>query len=227
MSGPSPKSAEHAALGKAKRDFVRGMLIAGGLGAFSNIFALSAPLFTQEVFTRVLSTRSLDTLGMLMIACAIGTSIYAGIEYLRSCMAILLADRMARDLTVPVLQAASAEAPDRSNQATQAVRDLNDLRLFLGGNAVGIVLDLAWTPLLVVVLFVLHPAYGVFAIVCAAILVALNLAAELLTKKPIAEANASAAASLNEMAVSIRNAEAVDGLGMLPAIASRWQRAQH
>jgi ATP-binding cassette subfamily C protein len=227
MSGPSAKSAEHAALGEAKRDFVRGVLIAGALSAFCNIFALSAPLFNQEVFQRVLNTRNIGTLGMLAIACVIGTVVFAGLEYLRSCIAILLADRMARDLTVPVLQAATAEVPGRSNEATQAVRDLNDLRLFLGGNAVGIALDLAWTPLLVVVLFLLHPAYGIFAVVCAAILVALNLAAELLTKKPIAEANANAAASLNEMAVSIRNAEAVDGLGMLPAIAVRWERTQY
>ncbi|MBP0575407.1 hypothetical protein J8J27_32300, partial [Mycobacterium tuberculosis] len=79
-------------------------------------------------------------------------------------------------LNIPTLEAAlSASVDAGSAKAGQVMRDLNDLRAFLTSGAITAPLEGMWCPIFLVVLFLLHPFYGLLAIVSAAILVGLGI----------------------------------------------------
>lgn len=194
---------------------------------FTNLGLLVVPLYDMQLYDRVMQSGNMDTLTALSVGCVAAMAVYAVLEYLRSCLFLIMADRVARRLTIPTLEAGLAKSLDGDPQAAaQAVRDLNELRVFAGGSAFAIPLDLLWTPVLLGVLFLLHPAYGLYALGCAAALFLLSLATDLVTRKPLRDAGDELARQMNELGTALRNVELVDGLGMLPAIARRTQRRQ-
>jgi ATP-binding cassette subfamily C protein len=180
----------------------------------------------METFNRVASSRNLNTLAWLTVGLLAGMAVYGVLEYLRSALHVGLAAAVATRLRLPTLLAAAQGAQAQSRDAGQAVRDLSEIQAFLGGSGLSAPFDLIWSPVLIVACFAMHWAYGVVALVCIAILAALGGANELLTKRPLAEANDETARAFGEMAATVRSAEAVAALGMMPALARRWQRSQ-
>jgi ATP-binding cassette subfamily C protein len=210
------------------RQIGRGLLFTLVLSCFVNLLMLSVPLYTMQVYDRVMTSHSTDTLVALAGIIVAALVLYGVLDYLRSRVFMILGDRLARRLNVPTVQAALVEALRGGNiNSAQAIRDLNDLRTFLTGSAVTVPLELAWTPLFLGVLFLLHPLYGFIALGAAAFLFGLSLATDLLTRRPLAEANEAAARSFGDIAATVRHAEAIEAMGMLPAVVRRWQRSQN
>jgi ATP-binding cassette subfamily C protein len=213
-------------LRKTARELRRALLFAFLVTAACNLLALAVPFYNMEAFNRVASSGNLNTLAWLSVGLAAAMAVYGALEYLRSMFYIAIGNTLARRLNVPTLLAAAQSAEGQSAPTGQAIRDLSELSGFVTGAAVAAPFDLAWSPLLLAALFALHWAYGAVALVCTAIFLALGALNELLTKKPLAEANGETARAFGEMAVTVRNAEAVEAMGMLPAVARRWQRSQ-
>jgi ATP-binding cassette subfamily C protein len=208
-----------------KRELRKALLFAFLVTAACNLLALIVPFFNMQTFDRVSNSRNLNTLVWLAVGLAAGMTVYGVLEYLRSTLYIALGTRLARRLNLPTLVAA-AESDEPEASPGQAIRDLNELHGFISGPTVGAPFDLAWAPLLLVALFAMHWAYGALALACIVALVSLSVLNDLMTKKPLAEANNETARAFGEMAVTVRNAEAIEAMGMLPAIARRWQRSQ-
>lgn len=204
-----------------------GLLAAGALSCFVNLLQLVMPLYSLQVYDRVLNSRSVDTLTMLTILAIGGLSIYAILEYLRGRILLVLAARVSWYLNAPTLCAAvQSSLRGGGGQGGQPSRDLNDLRLFISGPVVTLPLDIAWTPLFLLALFMLHPVYGGIAAGAAGLLVGLGFAVDMASRRPMAAANAALAQSFPLVGVAVRNAEVIEAMGMLPAIALRWHRAQ-
>lgn len=210
-----------------RRSFGRALLVAFVITAACNLVALAVPLYSMQLYNAVLNTRNTDTLLWLSAGLAFGMAIYGALEYARTILYDTMAERCARNLSLPALLAANRMADTRASIASnEVIRDLGELRTFVAGNAISTPLDLAWSPLLLVVLFILHWAYGVFAVLCMLLLFGLSVAADLLTRRPFEQANDETLRSFTEISTALRNAEAVEGLGMLPALTRRWRRSQ-
>ena len=76
---------------------------------------------------------------------------------------------------------------DRTQDA-QPLRDLETLRSFLTGNAMFAFFDAPWTPMFIVVIFLLHPWLGLFALASALLLFALAYVNERATGPMLDEA---------------------------------------
>src|SRR5260370_24070369 len=70
------------------------------------------------------------------------------------------------------------------------------------------------------------PAYAIYGGACAVALVAMSAATDAATRRRLAAANQGAARGLNGMLWTLRNTELIESMGMLPAIARRWQASQ-
>lgn len=210
------------------RAFTRLMIFAFILTAVCNLGVLLVPIYSMQVYDTVLNTRNLNSLLWLTIGLAIGLTVYGALEYMRSLLYEAMAGRTARDLGLPTLLAA-AHAAGSDNHALpgEAVRDLNEVRGFITGGVITVVLDLVWTPILVVVLFAFHWAYGAYGLLCAMALLGLSVLGDVMTRRPLEEANDQKIRSFAEVAVAVRSAETVEGLGMLPALSRRWQISQN
>jgi ATP-binding cassette subfamily C protein len=68
--------------------------------------------------------------------------------------------------------------------------------------------------------------YGLVAVLSATIIVCLSLLSDLLTRRATKRANEASIQNIGQISGSLRHAEAIEAMGMLPALARRWRRAQ-
>ncbi len=210
-----------------RRTFVAGLVFAAALSGFITLLQLTVPLFMLQVHDRVVNSRSYDTLTMLALLAGGGLILYGILEYIRALTFQAMAGTLVRRLNLPTLEAALAASVDHGAvKASQVLRDLADLRTFLTSSAVAAPLDGMWCPIFLVVLFALHPYYGLLAIVCAGILVALGLFSDMFTRQVTKEASQAHIENISRISSSLRHSEAIEAMGMLPALARRWRASQ-
>ncbi len=161
---------DHALFRSTLRHLSRGMVFTAVLSCFVNLLMLIVPLYTMQVYDRVMTSRSTDTLIMLAIVAVGGLMLYAVLDYIRTRVFLIMGDVIGRRLNVPTLEAAVIDTlHGTSKNSTQAIRDLNDLRSFVTGSAITVPLELMWVPLFLIVLFLLHTVYGWLALGAAAL----------------------------------------------------------
>jgi ATP-binding cassette subfamily C protein len=205
-----------------------GVAFAAFVGLFVNILYLVQPLYSIQVYDRVMGSRSLDTLTMLSILAGFSLIFLAILDYVRARVFMIIGERLARRLSAATLEAAVGESlRSQSAQAANAMRDLQELRQFVSGGPVSLPIDAAFTPIFLFALIMLHPAYAVVAVVGVAVMLGMGLAMELIVRRPAAAANDAALKSHAEVGAAIRNAELIEAMGMRAAIVRRWQMGQN
>ncbi|SMH29424.1 type I secretion system permease/ATPase [Azospirillum agricola] len=220
-------SADRPLLTQAYRKIGQGLLLAGILSLFVNILMLVVPLYTMQVYDRVMSSRSLETLAMLAVIAVGALALYGVLDFIRARAFLVTGAVIAHRFNVPALEASIVDAlGGGARNAGQTMRDLNDLRGFMTSSAVTAPLELAWAPIFLAILFLLHPVYGWIAIGSALLLLGMGVLADALTRRPLAQANEASARAFADVAGTVRHAEAIEAMGMLPALARRWQTAQ-
>ena len=210
-----------------RRQLVRGFLFALLISFFISILHLTVPLFMLQVYDRVLNSRSLETLTMLVIVAVGALGVFALLEYIRGRVFHILAQSISLRLGRPALQAAVGQSLRGQNRESgQAVRDLGEIHGLLSSSAASAPLELLWSPLFLLVLFLLHPLYGAIAIGSALILLLFGVFADLATRTPNAEARQASGQLIGDMTAAMRHAEVIEGMGMLPALVRRWRPTQ-
>ena len=199
-----------------------------GLFSFGiNLLMLTGPIFMMQVYDRVIATRHVNTLLLLSLMVVIALIASAVLEAARGAVLARVGLWLDRELSGPALTAV-VEAALRAGGArsAQLLRDLAALRGFVAGQGLFPLFDLPWTPMFLAVAFLMHPWFGWITLVGGALLFALAVGNEAATRRPAQEANAAAAAALNEADAAVRNADAIGAMGMLPALVSRWRERQ-
>ena len=223
------KTEERAELIRATlRRCASGIAYAAFVGLFVNALYLIVPFYMIQVYDRVMSSRSFETLTMLTIIAAAGLVCLATLDYVRARVFMIVGEQFARRLSGPTLEAAVCESlRSQSAVSGNAMRDLQELRQFVTSGPVALPIDAAFTPLFLLILVCLHPAYALVAAIATALMLALGVVTEIIARRPAALANEAALKSHAEVAMAIRNAEVLESMGMLAAIVARWRLGQH
>lgn len=198
---------------------------AGFFSLFINILLLVPSIYMLQVFDRVLTSRSGETLAMLTVGALIALVVMGALDLIRS--RLLAAAGIALDsmLGPKVLDGLlSNSAKLGSSDYVHGLRDVASLRAFLTGNGIISLFDAPWLPLYILLIFFFHPAMGITAIFGAAALVLLAYFNERVTRKPIENLQASSRVASRFIDSSLRNAEVVGALGMLGAITQQWEK---
>ena len=212
---------------RARRVFLSGLLYAVLLSACINLLQLTVPLYMLQVHDRVLNSRSTDTLVMLSILAAGALIVFGILEFIRAMSFQAMGSALVRRLNLPILTAAVQASVDQGlPKATQALRDLTELRTFLTSSAVSAPLDAAWSPIFLTVLFLLHPVFGIIGVVSVIVLVACGVITDILTRSLVKDANQANIEAVSKIGSTLRHAEVIEAMGMLPALARRWRTAQ-
>lgn len=98
------------------------------------------------------------------------------------------------------------------------------MRQFITGNGLFAFFDAPWFPVYLAVIFMFDWVLGVFAVAGTGVLIALAWANEVVSRKPLGEANALSVSSGNLATNNLRNAEVIEAMGMLPNLMTRWHR---
>ncbi|APG89204.1 alkaline protease secretion ATP-binding protein AprD (plasmid) [Sinorhizobium americanum CCGM7] len=212
---------------KVRRVFVVTLLYATLLSACINLLQLTLPVYMMQVQDRVLNSQSMDTLVMLTILAVGALVVFGVLEFIRAMTFQAMGSAVVRWLNLPVLTAAVQASADQGlSRATQSLRDLTELRGFLTSSAVSAPLDALWSPIFLGVLFLLHPLFGLIGAIAVVVLVCCGLLTDLLTRQLMKEASQANIEAVSKIGATLRHAEAIEAMGMLPALARRWRAAQ-
>src|SRR5262249_52476713 len=108
------------------------------------------------------------------------------------------------------------------NEGLQPIRDLDNIRTFLGSQGPSAFFDLPWLPLYLAICFAFHVLIGVTALIGAIILVSLTLITEHLSRQPARDAMGLAPRRNDLPAPSRRNAEVLVAMGISSRMTKRW-----
>lgn len=189
---------------------------------FINILALVSPLYMLQVYDRVLSSRNVATLVVLTLICVFLFVVYGLLEALRTQVLVrggLKFDAEARD---PIFRAVLDSTLTRRAGSSQAFRDMDAVREFMMGGLIAFC-EAPWTPVFIIVSWMLHPYFGVLAIISCFVIFGLAVMNDRATKDPIQMATMASIAAQNDANSTLRNAEVMRAMGMWGGLQSRWR----
>ena len=190
---------------------------------FINVLMLTAPLYMLQLFDRVLTSRSVETLVMLTLIAGAALLALAALDALRGTTLVRIGTWLDGRIGGPVLAASITAAVRKGDGATvQGLRDLSTLRTFLTGPGIFPVMDAPWTPIFIAVIFMLHPILGWISLAGALLLFGLAFSNEVATRRLLGRAGGVSVAALHQAEAAVRNANAVEAMGMMPALVGRW-----
>jgi len=214
-------------LGEALRACRDAFIGVGVMSCIINLLYLTGSIFMLEVYDRVIPSRSVPTLiGLIVLAAGLYAA-QGGLDMLRG--------RILGRVGTALDEAINARVFDtivrlplvagNRNEGLQPLRDLDNIRSFLGSMGPGAFFDLPWLPFYLAICFAFHWLLGLTALVGAIILVTLTLITEFMSRTPAREAMTLAARRNDLAATSRRNAEVLVAMGMSGRLTGRWVEA--
>lgn len=187
--------------------------------ALVNLLYLAPSLYMLQVYDRVVPTQGVLTLVYLTFIVAFALAVLAALEAVRSRLLVLAGMRLDRILSGDILGRLMAQS--RPMNTAQAMREFDGLRAAISGPAALAFMDAPWTPIYVIVAFMIHPALGAMTIVAGIILFGLALLNERATKPALMKAQQANAAAYASQEGAAQNGEVVRSLGMRRAVIAR------
>jgi ATP-binding cassette subfamily C protein len=195
------------------------LLAAAVFSALINILLLAPTIYMMQVYDRVVPTEGRLTLLYLTLVVAFALATQTALESVRSRLLTLAGLRLDRLLAGGILQKLmSAMAPGAS---AQGMREFDIVRQALSGPVAIAAFDIPWTPIYVLVAFMIHPALGAMTIVGGVVLVVLAVFNERATRTRAREAFVAQAQAYASQEAAAANGEVVRALGMRGALRER------
>jgi len=195
-------------------------LIAGSL-------SLAPTLYMLEIYDRVINSRSLITLAMLLL---LVVGVYVVMEVLHWARAEMMrqaGERLDACLKERLFDAVfMAHLQKLKISGNQAFADLLTLRDFLVSPALLALMESPIALVFLLILFWINPVLGWFAVLGAAIQLILAYLTERRVQPPLKEANKVAIQAQMYAIGGVRNAQVIEAMGMLDGIHGRWLQMQ-
>ncbi len=194
------------------------------MSIFINLTMFVIPIYSMQIYDRVLSSRNSGTLIMLTLIACVFIALYGLLECTRRGVLVRAGARYNDVLFGPLLDVVfRAQLAKGEKPAIQAIRDGETVREGIASGLVVPLFDIPWSLVFIGLCYLLHPVLGHVALIGSILILLCALISELATRAGL-EAVTRHAAEKNQFAhSSLRNAEAVFGLGMGKAVAHRWR----
>ncbi|RZU02309.1 subfamily B ATP-binding cassette protein HlyB/CyaB [Rivibacter subsaxonicus] len=197
------------------------------ISLFLQLFALVSPLLFQVVMDKVLVHRGLTTLDVLVIGLTVVIVFESVLTALRtyvfshttSRIDVELGARLFRHLVNLPLAYFQAR---RVGDSVARVRELENIRSFLTGNALTLVLDVLFSVLFIAVMFLYSVPLTLIVLVSLPLYVMLSLALMPVLRARLNEKFARGAENQALLVESITGIQTVKASALEPAIAKRW-----
>jgi len=200
---------------------------AGVFSIFINFLALVPTIYMMETYDRVVNSRSHETLLWLTVALVIGLVTMEGVELVRAHLLEAAGDALDRRLRNRLFDATfSARVLRHPAGNGMALNDLRMLRDFFSSPVLQSIMDLPSGLLFLAVIYMINPAMGNSALTGMFFQFALTFFNQGRTMRPMQEAQRASAEAQNYANVTLRNAQVIESMGMLPKIHEKWMGLQ-
>ena len=203
------------------------LMRAAGFSMIISLLALSPTVYMLQVYDRVVNARSGMTLAMLTLMVVLSYAVMEILEKVRSSMMHATGVKLDEKLSERVYTAMFQGFLRR--QVAGGMQVLNDLKLvreFLYNPALLAVMEAPVALVALALIFAINPLLGWSAVFGALAQMGVTYMNERATRKPLNEANRSAAGAQQFAEASLRNAHVMESMGMLDAVHLRWQKRQ-
>ena len=217
-----PGDREPSILARALATGKTPLLFAGLFSLVSNMLYLALPIYTNQIYTRVITSQSLATLVVLTLGAAFVFLVSSIIDHFRDQVLVGFGEVFDQQVASHVFSALFDAVVRRHSTRAQALRDLDVVRQTIGGPAIGALFDLPWMPVFMLILFTVDPWIGATTLIGGVILVVLAVLQDRATHAALKTSSKAAIKSYSFTDAALRNGEVVRALGMLPRLGSQW-----
>jgi len=192
-------------------------------GFIISILTISTSVYALQVFDRVLSSGSIDTLIALTFV-MFGFLVALGLlQIIRAFILMGVSDFLNQKLSDTLLHVSISNSAVFNNmQGGQNLRDLGAIKGFLTGSGVNSLIDAPWCILYIIAIFFIHPTLCIMVILSAILLLILAYYNEKTTKPILDKASEINIKGAGELELSTRNAEVIEAMGMRLNIVKNW-----
>jgi len=210
-------------LSRAVKEGYRPLVYAAAFSLVSNLLYLALPLYTFHIYGGVMTSGSVPTLLVITTGVIAAFVMSSVIDHYRAKVLInygvLLDQRVSGHLFAALFESTAQGNP---HARSQALRDLDTFRQMLTGSTFGVVFDLPWMPVFMLILMMIDWSVGLVTILGAALLFGLAMWQDRATRPALKEANEAAIRSYAFTDSALRNSEAVRAMGMVESLGARW-----
>nr|WP_269129466.1 type I secretion system permease/ATPase [Ramlibacter alkalitolerans] len=201
-----------------------------GIAVFSfviNLLFLVPAFFSLQVFDRVISTNSRDTLLVLMLGTGVALGILLLLDYVRTRVQSLLGNLLDEHLSPPVVHAIVERSARAPGTRMDGIRDVAALRTMFSANALIALFDAPWVVVYVAVIWMFHPYLGMGAVLSTSVMVILAWLNDRMSRRALEDLQKEGRRASQYVENSLRNAEILQALGMTHRLLARWRTLQN
>lgn len=188
----------------------------------SNILMLALPIYSLQVYDRVLSSHSMETLIFLTTITLVCFLFFSSLTTVRGQIMQGISDWLDVNLAPRLLEISVFKASlGGATTAGQLQRDLGTVRGFINGGF-NTLLDVPWSIIFILVIYMISPVLGFVSVIGAVLLVLFALFNEFATKSILERAQENLIQSNALADTAARNAEAIEAMGMMGNVSRNW-----
>jgi ATP-binding cassette subfamily C protein len=183
-----------------------------------NILYLAPTIYMLQVYDRVVPTGGKTTLLFVTMALALALLTLSMLDMVRNRLLVRASQRIDALIVPRILRQMMATD---SAAAGQAMRDFDSVRTAMATPAIAAIFDAPWTPVFLLVAFMLHFWIGILAIFASLLLVTVAWANQRATQKNMEVATAAMASAHNSQQAAATHGTTIKALGMTGAMVER------
>ncbi|MCK6263491.1 type I secretion system permease/ATPase [Vibrio sp. ZSDE26] len=194
------------------------------LSAVVNILFLAIPLFSMQVFDRVLSSESKETLAMLVIIALFLITVQASLDWVRGQLMLRYGYSVEQKASEFAFNMSIMSSQHGSSINSQHLSDLKRVKQVITSPSIFALFDAPFTPIFILVMFLMHPQLGYFALGGAGVLLVISLASMFITRK-LQNKSSQNVVTFNTLTNDwLKNSEMIQVLGMNNNLSRKWQQ---
>lgn len=188
----------------------------------SSLCLLAVPLYLFQVYDRVLTSRSPETLIALSAIAVILLLTFGILDALRQMMLARIGTRFEAGVAGPILAGELSRTDGASSYTLQLLADVRNL---IASGVFTSLFDLPLMGVFLLIVFLIHPFLGAVVLCGIAVLVVLALLGEWMTAEPIRRAQATGTDARRLLGNYSQQQELVRALGLYRQVVDGWGSA--
>lgn len=195
-----------------------------GIAALSvvvNLLLLIAPIYMLQVYDRILTSGSIDTLLWISAICVYLLVVYAVSEAARRRLFVLAANKLDEKMSKGLFSA-FAKSSTVGTDFSEEVRHLQRVRTALHAGSLSPFFDLPFVPFFLLLLFIVHPVLGIVGLAGAICLLAFAITARVVSSSKSDTAKTSETEMMSFSSGIARQRNVVSAMGMHAPIYKRF-----
>lgn len=178
----------------------------------TNTLLLVLPFYCIQVFDRVITSGSVETLAGLTVIAVIALGFSAAFDAIRGRLLTRFAVNFEHYVAPRVLEA-SILSPGKDDAGTHDLVRVRELRNFLSSGMVSTLLDAPFLPAFLLILYLIHPWFGAITLIGSAVLMALAFLSASISRAEVAQASGAAIQTQSLLDSIVKHAHLVRAMG--------------